>query len=115
MTLDEMKEQIVTELNAELTEDGEALDETALKLLESKVKGAIREVKEMRRYPLAFKAEDIASDMERYYSNVKNIALYDYNHIGIEFQTGSSENGISRTFPERKTLFNGILPRAKIL
>lgn len=115
MTFEEMREEIVEELKAELSEDGEALDEAALKLLNSKVKGAIREVRAARRYPMSYTTEMMESDMERLYSNVKNLALYDFNHIGIEFQTGSSENGISRTFSERETMFGGVIPIGKVL
>ena len=115
MTFEEMKIEVIEELKAELSEDGESLDETALKLLESKVKGAIREVKAARRYPTTYTAEMIDTDMDNYYGQVKNLALYDFNHIGIEFQVGSAENGISRTFQNRETVFNGVLPIGRML
>lgn len=115
MTFEEMREEIIEELKAELSEDGEALDATALKLLESKVRGAIREVRATRRYPSSYTAEMIDADMEKYYSNAKNLALYDFNHIGIEFQVGSSENGISRTYAERESMFSGVIPLGKVL
>lgn len=110
MTLEEMKNDIVAELQDELLEDGNTLDDVGLRLLTSKVRGAIREVKAARRYPSSYTAIMICADMERFYDNVKNIALYDFNHVGIEFQTGSSENGISRTFESRSKMFNGIIP-----
>lgn len=115
MTFEEMREEIIEELKAELSEDGEALDATALKLLESKVRGAIREVRATRRYPSSYTAEMIDADMEQFYSNAKNLALYDFNHIGIEFQTGSTENGISRTFSQRESMLGGVIPLGRIV
>lgn len=82
--------------------------------LNQKVINAIREVVRARNYPSNYTEEQINTDLYRYYSNIRNIALYDYNQIGIEFQTSSSENGISRTYMSREKLFSGIIPIAKI-
>lgn len=82
-------------------------------LLKSKVRNAIREVVRARKYPSSYTGEKIQDDLSNYYSNIRNIALYDYNQAGIEFQTNSSENGVSRSFVDRSKLFGGIIPIGK--
>lgn len=108
MTAEEMKGSILSELSIELSGDG-SFDE---KLLTIKIVSAIREVKRARKYPYSYTEEMIDRDMEQFYSNVKNIALYDYNQAGIEGQSASSENGENRTFIDRNKLFYGIIPFA---
>lgn len=103
--------EIFEDLKEELLAAGENLNE---KILKAKVKNAIREVKKARNYPKHFKENDIAEDMIDYYSNIRNIALYDYNQIGGEFQISSSENSVSRTWIDRNDLFKGIYAIAKV-
>ena len=79
-------------------------------LLRSKVKNAMREVKKARKYPAYYTEEQINRDMYEYYSNVRNIALYDYNLIGGEGEQSHSENGVSRSYIDRDKLFAGIIP-----
>ena len=102
---DEIIADLTTELKNEQTFD--------LSKLKQKVINAIREVKKARKYPATYEDETIDKDLAEYYSNIRNIALYDYNQIGIEFQTSSSENGVSRNYMEREKLFSGIIPLAK--
>ena len=47
--------------------------------------------------------------MERYYSNIKNLALYDYNQIGVEGQSAHGENGTSRTWVDRNKYLEGVV------
>ena len=110
MTLDELKEAVIADLTVELRDDAD-FSET---LLVSKVAQALREVVSARRYPSGYPEDMIASDIERYYSNVYKIALYDYNQVGIDFESGHSENGINRQFSDRKKLFYGIIPIAVV-
>lgn len=114
MTLDEMRTEIIEELKDELSEDGDVLDEAAVKLLSSKVKAALREVKAKRRYPYTYTDAMIEADMEKYLDNVKTLALYDYTHVGWEGQTASNESGISRSWESRSSCFNGVVPLAVI-
>ena len=82
-------------------------------LIIPKIKGAIREVKRARNYPKHYTESAIVEDLENYYSNIRNIALFDYNLIGGEFQSNSSENGTSRSFVDRNSLFAGIIPLSR--
>lgn len=108
MTLEELKEAVIADLTTELREDADFNEA----ILVAKVAQAIREVRLARKYPTGYTDEMIAGDMERYYSNVYNIALYEYNQVGMDSQSAHSENGTSRTFVNKAELFNGIIPIA---
>lgn len=110
MTFDELEYGIIEDVKAELLEDGEALDETAVKLLTSKVKGAIRKVKAAYKFRSSDSPEFVLSKMEQAYENIKAIAMYDYNHIGAEGETAHAENGISRHYVNENELYAGIIP-----
>lgn len=83
-------------------------------LLLSKVRNAIREVKKARKYPAYYTEEQINRDMYEYYSNIRNIALYDYNLIGAEGEQSHSENGVGRSYIDRNKLFAGIIPISRL-
>lgn len=102
--------EVFADLQVELSQD-EDFNET---LLLSKVKNALREVKRARKYPSYYTDEQIERDMYDYFSNIRNIALYDYNLIGAEGQTSMSENSVSRAFVDRNSLFGGIIPLSRI-
>lgn len=105
-----LEDEIMEDLKAELSIDP-TFNET---LLLSKVKNALREVKRARKYPTYYTEEQIQNDMYDYFSNIRNIALYDYNQIGGEFQQSNSEPGNSRTYMERDKLFAGIIPLSRL-
>ena len=79
----------------------------------SKIRGAIREVRRVRNYQKHYSESAIAEDMENYYSNIRNIALFDYNQTGGEFQQSNTEPGNSRTYIDRDKLFAGIIPLSR--
>ena len=109
MTVEEMKASIIDELRIELQGDSAFSEE----ILRVKVDSAVREVKRARRYPEHYTESMIERDLLDFFSNIKAIALYDYNQIGIEGQSSSSENGENRTFVDRNTLFRGVIPFAR--
>lgn len=107
-SLDVFKEvlnDLEIELNGEATYNSEQL--------KKKVKNAIAEVRRARKYPSSYTDEQIQADLYGYYSNIYNIALYDYNQIGAEGEQSHSENGISRSYIDRDKLFAGITPFAR--
>lgn len=105
-----MINDIIAELTTELQiTEGSKFNAT---LLASKVNGAYRDVKTARNYPPSFTAQRIESDMEKYYSQVKAIALFDYNQIGAEGQTSYNQDGVSVNYVDRNKLFYGVLPIA---
>lgn len=109
MTVEEMKAAIIDELRIELQGDSAFSEE----ILRVKVDSAVREVKRARHYPEHYTESMIERDLLDFFSNIKAIALYDYNQIGIEGQSSSSENGENRTFVDRNTLFRGVIPFAR--
>lgn len=61
-----------------------------------------------RMYPFGY--DESMSVPLRYERIQIQIAVELYTHRGAEGQTGHSENGISRTWPEKSALLNMILP-----
>ena len=53
--------------------------------------------------------------MKRFDSIIVNLALYDYNQEGGEFQTSSSENGTSRNWIDRDKILGKITPFVHVL
>lgn len=105
MTVD-LQQELIADLTTELGKE-ETFDS---ELLRTKVINAIREIKTARRYPLHYSAEQINNDLYGYYSNIRNLALYDYSKMGAESQDSHSENSVGRTYTKREKIFNGILP-----
>lgn len=102
------------EIMLDLVEELQSLDPNFnASVLLVKIRNAMRDVKKARKYPSYYTDGQIEQDMYDYYSNIRNIALYDYNLIGNEGQTSSSENNISRSYINRDSLFNGIIPLAR--
>lgn len=110
---DNLADELFFDLQAELSsdEEGGSFSES---LLKQKIKSAIREVRDKRRYPLGYTDEIIAQDLDRYYSQIRNLALYDYNSIGFEGESQHGEDSIQRTMVDRNTLFAGIIPLATV-
>lgn len=97
--------EITNDLTTELKDD----DGFNADILANKVKLAVREVIAKRNYRATSWNEDrILEDLYFYYSVIENVARYDYNQIGIEGEMAHSENGISRTYVDRDTLFKGV-------
>lgn len=104
-----LEDEIMEDLKAELSADP-TFNEN---LLLSKVRNALREVKRARRYPTYYTEKQIEQDMYDYFSNIRNIALHDYNKIGGEYEESHSENSISRSFVDKNSLFGGIIPLSR--
>lgn len=116
-SFDDLRDAILVDLTAQLE------DEPGYKsaVVESKLDTALREVMQARTknyhgsYPESYTEERAAQDLSQYYSHIFNLALFDYNTIGIEFQTSSTENSTTRTYRDRDRLFNGITPLSRIV
>lgn len=107
-----LEEEIMADLTAELSLTDPNFSAA---LLLPKVRNAMREVKRARNYPASYTAEQIEEDMYNYFSNIRNIALYDYNQIGNEFSTSTSENSVGVHWVDRNKLFAGICAFVKVL
>ena len=106
-----LSENILSELVTELS----LTDNVDISALSIKVKNAVREVKRARNYPDYYTDKQIDKDLENYYSNIRNLALYDYSQIGAEMEKSHSENGVSRTWEDRQKCFDGVYPFVKVI
>lgn len=104
MRVDALQEEILKDLVNEIG-NLTVVDEARLS---SKIKNALREVRGKRNYPEHFTDEQIAKDLEKHYSNIRELALYDYNQIGAEGQTSHNENGTNRTWKNRNDCLIGV-------
>lgn len=105
-------------LEYELLEDlAEELSATDPKfkpeLIKPKIKNAIREVRKARNYPNYYAESTILEDLQNFYTNIRALALYDYNLIGGEGNASRSENGVSITLVDRKSYFSGVIPLSR--
>lgn len=99
--LNEILEDLGNEL--ELSEG-----DSKIAALTSKIKNAIREVRLKRNYPEHFTEEQIVKDLQKHYSNIRELALYDFNQVGAEGQTSHHENGTNRTWKSRNDCLIGV-------
>jgi hypothetical protein len=111
MTIAELKQEIVDELTIELR--GEPTFDA--ELLEVKVKSAIRDVKTARKYPANYTEALIETDLARFESQIKAIALYDYTKIGAEGQKNYSADGESINYMDRDAMFAGVIPISGVM
>lgn len=108
--MDELIQTIYEQLMVDIapTRQGDAA------ILLIKVKNAYREIKQYRNYPKDYTEEQIDADMADHYTEIYNLALYDYNIRGAEFQTTINENGEYRSFEHRSTILAEVIPFASI-
>lgn len=107
-----MTDEIVDILTVELKDEPEFNSD----ILENKVRMAIRELKVRRNYsatPLSDEA--IEKDMENYFSVIVDVARYDYNQLGAEREASHTENGVSRTYVDRDSLWRTVHAYVKVL
>lgn len=110
--MDELIQSLLDDLSAELSITDENFNQDLLKV---KIQGALREVLQELGYCGLIDYETfLASKVERYYSQIRNIALYDYNMVGGEFSKNITESDTRREVIDRNTLFYGIYPRTKV-
>lgn len=102
---EKLKAEIVSDLSVELKSQPTFQAE----LLEAKVNNVIKEVIFLRGYDdSGYSEERAAEDLARYYTVIRNVALYDYAQIGAPFEISHNENSVSRTWTNRNNLFAGV-------
>lgn len=112
--MDDLQFEILTDLGLELglfnpmTKAVAQGREADVACLSSKIKNAIREVRGKRNYPEHFTVAQIVADLNKHYSNIRELALYDYNQIGAEGQTSHNENGTNRSWKSRNDCLIGV-------
>ena len=76
---------------------------------------ATQEVINRREYPESYTQERIDEDMKKYEGVIANLTVYDYSQAGEAFMASYSENGVSRTWKDRESLFACVLPFVRFL
>lgn len=109
-----MTNSIEASIIAELTIELKNESDFDAEILSVKVRNAVREVKAARNYPSTYTNEMINADLTNYFSNIREIALYDYSKIGAEGQSQYSGDGESIHYLDRNKLFIGVLPIARV-
>ena len=84
-------------------------------IIEQLIKQATEDVKARRNYPDSYTEEMIAEDLKKYQSVIVNLAVYDHSQAGEAFMASYGENGVSRTWKDRDSLFAGVFSFAKSL
>ena len=108
-----LEQEIVAELTAELEITDKNFNPA---LLAPKVRNAIREVRMKRNYTAtSYSEKKIEEDLYNYYSVVKDLALYDYSHIGGYFESSHNENSTSRSWISRDEILKGVHAFVKVL
>lgn len=76
---------------------------------------ATQEVINRREYPESYTQERIGEDMKKYDGVIVNLAVYDHSQAGEAFMASYSENGVSRTWKDRESLFACVFPFVRFL
>lgn len=84
-------------------------------LIEQLIKQATEDVKARRNYPNSYTDEMITEDLKKFEGVIVNLVVYDHSQAGEEFMASFGENGVSRTWKDRDSLFVGVFPFAKVL
>lgn len=102
----------LAEFKASLLEEFTAIDtELDVPFMTLKISNACDEVKRRRNYKASgYSDKQIEADIQEYASNIRNVALYDYNQAGAEFESAHGEIGINRSYTDRERLFVGVAP-----
>lgn len=108
---DDMKSEIVEKLQIRL----KGTANVDADMLSEIVDSAINEIETIRNYPSDYTEDMIQSDMSRFYNNVYELALYDFNQIGAEGETGHTENGITRQYKDRNACLKGVRPISAVI
>lgn len=84
-------------------------------LIEQLIKQATEDVKARRNYPDSYTEEMITEDLKKFEGVIINLVVYDHSQAGEEFMASFGENGVSRKWKDRDSLFVGVFPFVKML
>ena len=68
-----------------------------------------------RNYPESYTDEKISEDLKQFEDVIVNLAVYDHSQAGEAYMASYSENGVSRSWKDRESLFVGVFPFVKAL
>ena len=84
-------------------------------IIEQLIKQATEDVKAKRNYPDSYTEETTTDDLKQFEGVIVNLVVYDHSQAGEEFMASFGENGVSRTWKDRDSLFVGVFPFVKML
>lgn len=79
-------------------------------IIEQLIEQARKDVIAKRNYPNNYTKDMIEYDVNSFENVIVNLAVYDHSQAGEEFMSSYSENGISRKWKDRESLFVGVFP-----
>lgn len=79
-------------------------------IIEQLIEQAKKDVIAKRNYPNNYTKDMIEADVNSFENVIVNLAVYDHSQAGEEFMSSYSENGISRKWKDRESLFVGVFP-----
>ena len=83
--------------------------------IEQLIKQARNEVVSKRNYPKSYTDEKIFEDLKQFEDVIVNLSVYDHSQAGEAYMASYSENGVSRSWKDRESLFVGVFPFVKSL
>lgn len=83
--------------------------------IEQLIKQARNEVVSKRNYPESYTDEKISEDLKQFEDVIVNLAVYDHSQAGEAYMSSYSENGVSRSWKDRESLFVGVFPFVKAI
>ena len=84
-------------------------------LIEQLLEQARNEIIRRRNYPKTYTQERIDSDVKNYEDIMVDLAVYNRSQAGEAYMASFSENGVSRTWKDRESLFAGVFPFVKAM
>ena len=84
-------------------------------LIEQLLEQARKEIIRRRNYPKTYTQERIDSDVKNYEDIMVDLAVYNRSQAGEAYMASFSENGVSRTWKDRESLFVGVFPFVKAM
>lgn len=84
-------------------------------LIEQLLEQARNEIIEKRNYPETYTQDQIDRDVQKFENIMVNLAVYDRSQAGEAYMASYSENGVSRTWKDRESLFVGVFPFVKAM
>lgn len=105
-------EELISEIVDELKIEMEISEDSDIRILELKTKNAYREVYKAFNFKPWHDDEFVSAEMSKAYTNIKNLAMYDFAKVGGEGETEHREKNITRVYVDRRQCFSGIVPFA---
>lgn len=91
-------------------------DEAGNPILDTLVNRAVQSYRNYVNYPPDMEETDIESDMKDNLYCISDLALYAFNKQGADFESMHNENGVSRTYEDKGSIFtaHGVFPYVRV-